>query len=138
MTNEIQTVRIGLAIILIGLFLGVGMGISFGINEDAYKDFVAEGIAAHPTIHDENSESKIWRYAQRAHFHANGISAFSLGLVILVMTSWVRDIISKMHHKIPESNGQFGGHKHCTEFGISGMRCNCWLLANLPCDHDSI
>jgi len=87
MTNEIQTVRIGLAIILIGLFLGVGMGISFGINEDAYKDFVAEGIAAHPTIHDENSQSKIWRYAQRAHFHSNGISAFSLGLVILVMFS---------------------------------------------------
>ena len=38
------------------------------------------------------------------------------GLVILVMTCWVRDIISKMHHEIAESNGQFGGHKHCTEF----------------------
>ena len=87
MTNELQTVRIGLAIVLIGLFLGVGMGISFGINEDAYKDFVAEGIAAHPTVHDEKSQSKIWRYAQRAHFHANGISAFSLGLLMLVMFS---------------------------------------------------
>jgi len=87
MTSELQTVRIGLAIVLIGLFLGVGMGISFGINEDAYKDFVAEGIAAHPTVHDEKSQSKIWRYAQRAHFHANGISAFSLGLLILVMFS---------------------------------------------------
>jgi hypothetical protein len=85
MLEELRKVKMGLALVLLGLAFGVGMGISFGINEDAYKSYIAEGIQAHPGIHDEKSEDKIWRYAQRAHFHATGISAFSLGLLILVM-----------------------------------------------------
>lgn len=87
MHSELQTVKIGLAIVLIGLFFGVGMGISFGVNEDAYKDFIAQGIAANPDVHDAKSQDKIWRYAQRAHFHGAGIAAFSMGLIILVMVS---------------------------------------------------
>lgn len=84
---ELRTVKIGLALILLGLAFGVGMGISFGVNEDAYKSYIAEEIHAHPDIHDEKSKDKIWRYAQRAHFHATGIAAFSLGLVLLVVLS---------------------------------------------------
>jgi hypothetical protein len=34
-----------------------------------------------------NSPEKIWRYAQRAHFHATGIAAFSIGLLLLVSAS---------------------------------------------------
>jgi hypothetical protein len=66
------------------------MGVSFGVNEDAYKDYIASEIQAHPEVHDEKSQSKIWRYAQRAHFHSTGIAAFSLGLVILVMVSGMK------------------------------------------------
>lgn len=33
------------------------------------------------------SNFKIWRCAQRAHFHSTGIAAFSLGLVIITMFS---------------------------------------------------
>jgi hypothetical protein len=87
MTADISIVKAGLAIVLIVLFVNVGMGISFGVNEDAYKDYVAEGVAAHPTLHDATSEEKIWRYALRTHFHAGGIAAFCLGLIILVMFS---------------------------------------------------
>ena len=87
MTIDISAVKAGLAIVLIVLFVNVAMGISFGVNEDAYKDYVAEGVAAHPNLHDEASEEKIWRYAQRTHFHAGGIAAFGLGLIVLVMFS---------------------------------------------------
>lgn len=87
MPADISNVRAGLAIVLIGLFFGVGLGISFGVNEDAYKDYVAEGVATHPDRHDATSEDKIWRYAQRTHFHAGGIAAFCLGLIIIVMHS---------------------------------------------------
>jgi len=90
MSAELSAVKAGLAIVLLGLFFSVAMGISFGINEDAFKDYVAEGIAAHPEVHDEKSSGKIWRYAQRTHFHAGGISAFCLGLIILVMFSELR------------------------------------------------
>lgn len=87
MSADISTIKAGLAIVLLGLFFSVGLGISFGVNEDVYKDYVAEGVAAHPELHDEASEDKIWRYAQRTHFHAGGIAAFCLGLIILVMFS---------------------------------------------------
>ena len=85
MREELQKVKIGLALVLLSLAFGVGMGISFAVNEDVYKSYVADGVQAHPEVHDEQSEGKIWRYAQRAHFHATGIAAFSLGLIILVM-----------------------------------------------------
>ncbi len=87
MSTDISAVKMGLAIVLLGLFFSVGLGISFGVNEDIYKEYVAEGVAAHPDLHDETSEDKIWRYAQRTHFHAGGIAAFCLGLIILVMFS---------------------------------------------------
>jgi hypothetical protein len=87
MSADISSVKAGLAIVLIGLFFNIGMGISFGVNEDAYQDYVAEGVAAHPELHNESSADKIWRYALRSHFHAGGIAAFSLGLILLVMFS---------------------------------------------------
>ena len=85
MNQELASIKIGLALVLLCLSFGIGMGITFGINEDMYKDRIAEQVAANPTVHSERSESGIWRYAQRAHFHATGIAAFSLGLVILLM-----------------------------------------------------
>jgi hypothetical protein len=87
MSGDIPSVKAGLAIVLLGIFFSVGLGISFGLNEDMYKDYVADGVAAHPDVHDEKSKDKIWRYAQRTHFHAGGIAAFCLGLIILVMHS---------------------------------------------------
>lgn len=87
MSGDISSVKAGLAIVLLGIFFSVGLGISFGLNEDMYKDYVADGVAAHPDVHDEKSKDKIWRYAQRTHFHAGGIAAFCLGLIILVMHS---------------------------------------------------
>ncbi len=90
MSTDISAVKAGLAIVLLGLFFSVALGISFGVNEDVFKDYVAEGIAVHPEVHDENSQDKIWRYAQRAHFHAGGVSAFCLGLIFLVMFSDLR------------------------------------------------
>jgi hypothetical protein len=87
MSADISSVKAGLAIVLIGLFFNIGLGISFGLNEDAYQDYVAEGVAAHPELHDASSAEKIWRYALRTHFHAGGIAAFSLGLIIFVIFS---------------------------------------------------
>ena len=90
MSAELSAVKAGLAIVLLGLFFNVALGIAFGVNEEVFKDYIAEGIAAHPEVHDEKSEDKIWRYAQRTHFHAGGIAAFCLGLIILVMFSDLR------------------------------------------------
>jgi len=90
MSTELSAIKVGLAIVLLGLFFSVALGISFGVNEDVYKNYVSEGVAAYPEIHDEKSKDKIWRYAQRTHFHAGGVSAFCLGLIILIMLSDLR------------------------------------------------
>ena len=96
MSQELKKVKLGLALVLLSLSFGVGMGISFGINEDTYKSYIAEQVEAHPQLHDESSTGKIWRYAQRAHFHATGIAAFSLGLIILLMFSDMKASLKKV------------------------------------------
>ena len=87
MNEEIKTVKIGLFLVMLTLLFGIGLGVVFGLVEDSVKSYIAEGISAHPAVHDEQSSGKIWRYAQRAHFHATGIAAFSIGLLLLLMHS---------------------------------------------------
>ena len=87
MQNNLSNIKIGLAVVLCGLLFGISLGIAFGINEEMFEHYVAQGIAAHPELHDANSPEKIWRYAQRAHFHATGIAAFSIGLLLLISMS---------------------------------------------------
>ncbi|MEE9396737.1 MAG: hypothetical protein V3V31_06955 [Methylococcales bacterium] len=87
MRQEIKSVRIGLFLVMLTLVFGISLGVGFGIAEDSVKSYISDGIAAHADLHDEKSNSKIWRYAQRAHFHATGISAFSIGLILLIICS---------------------------------------------------
>ncbi len=87
MSEQLKFVRVGLALVLLGLYFGVGLGIAFGINEDSFKTYIKRGVAAHPAVQDADSNKKIWRYVLRAHFHSTGIAAFSLGLIILVVLS---------------------------------------------------
>jgi len=96
MQAELTYIKPGLALVLAGLLFGIALGVSFGINEDAYRDYIAAGVAAHPELHDDKSRDKIWRYAQRAHFHATGIAAFSIGLVLLVMASSLKKRLKSM------------------------------------------
>lgn len=87
MNIQLSSIKTGLALVLFGLAFGIVMGIAFGVNEDAFKNYISEGIAAHPQVHDAKSQDKIWRYAQRAHFHSTGIAAFSIGLLLFVSIS---------------------------------------------------
>jgi hypothetical protein len=88
----LSSVRWGLALALLCLLAGIGMGISFGVNEDLYQNFIASGIAAHPDLHDASSQGAIWRWALRAHFHASGMGAFLIGLVVLVALSGLSEV----------------------------------------------
>ena len=90
--QQLSSVRWGLALAFLCLLAGVGMGISFGVGEDLYQNFIASGIAAHPDLHDASSQGVIWRWALRAHFHASGVGAFLIGLIILVALSGLSEV----------------------------------------------
>jgi hypothetical protein len=96
MDDKIKPVKIGLLLVMLTLVFGIGMGVTFGIAEDSIQSYISEGVAAHPDVHDAKSNGKIWRYAQRSHFHATGISAFSLGLVLLIMFSSLKQQLKKV------------------------------------------
>jgi len=85
MREELKKVKLGLALVMLGLLFGIGLGVSFGAGQGTIRYYIQKEIDAHPEVHDEYSSLKIWRYVQRAHMHANGIAAFSLGLIILLM-----------------------------------------------------
>ncbi|MEQ1650349.1 MAG: hypothetical protein ABL898_17355 [Hyphomicrobiaceae bacterium] len=90
LNQNFKTVRLGAALTLLGLSFGIGLGVAFGMFEDTFKNFIANGIKAMPAVHDAASKDKIWRYVQRAHFHAAGVGGFSLGLIFLVTMSSLR------------------------------------------------
>ena len=96
MTNNLINIKYGLALVMLGLLFGIGLGVTFGVNEVLFEEYVAQGIAAHPEVHDAKSQDKIWRYAQRAHFHATGIAAFSIGLLLLVSASSLKKRFKKI------------------------------------------
>lgn len=82
--------------VLFGLAFGMALGICFGINEEMFKDFIAHGISQNPERHTAESADKIWRYAQRAHFHATGIAAFSLPLIMLMIYTDISAIYKRV------------------------------------------
>ena len=154
MNNNFANIKIGLALVMLGLLFGIGLGIAFGINEAFFEDYIAQGIAAHPELHDTNSPEKIWRYAQRAHFHATGIAAFSIGLLLLVSASslkqWLKPITAVLISLgglyplswltifiVAPSIGRNAAHAHpatelLTYIGVGGLLLGiAILLANL-------
>ena len=150
MNSELQLVKVGLALVLFGLLFGVIMGMTFGVNEDIFKNYITEGIAANPTVHDAKSPDKIWRYAQRAHFHATGIAAFSLGLVFLVMFSNLKPKMKSLSsfflglssfyplawltmYILAPSIGRGAAHSHVltetfASVGVGGLFLGCFLV----------
>ncbi|MBH48259.1 MAG: hypothetical protein CME71_08830 [Halobacteriovorax sp.] len=91
-------VKIPFILAILGMVGGVFISILFGINEDIFKDKIAKDLRANEkimSIVDEAEreskikaeESKNWRYYQRFHFHATGISAMTLGSLLLLAFS---------------------------------------------------
>jgi hypothetical protein len=150
MNKDLQLVKVGLGLVLSGLLFGVIMGMTFGINEDFFKNYITEGIAANPTVHDAKSPDKIWRFAQRAHFHATGIAAFALGLVFLVMFSDLKPKLKTVSSfflglssfyplawftmfVLAPSIGRSAAHSHVltetmASIGVGGLLLGCFLV----------
>jgi hypothetical protein len=92
-TINLKPVKIGLALAILTILFGLVLGALFGLNEDMFQNYIQSGIAANPQFFADAAQEQetIWRWVQRAHFHAGGIGAFSLGLVILTALTSMSD-----------------------------------------------
>lgn len=103
--------RIPILLSIFGMICGTLIAIFFGINEDLFKNHIAEGLNKNLSIQSltspEERASKVdsekkqnWRYYQRYHFHANGIASMSLALLLLLQfisaTQWQKVTVAYM------------------------------------------
>jgi len=95
---DLSPVKIGLALVLLSIIMNIALGAAFGLNEDLFQNYIHAGIAAHPALfaNPDQAQDIIWRFVQRAHFHAGGIGAFTLGLIILTVLSDMSDLRKKV------------------------------------------
>jgi hypothetical protein len=88
--------KIPFLLAILGMVGGVFIAILFAVNEDMFQERIRTGLAANQKIQAMadgvekqakiNSESdKNWRYYQRFHFHATGIGAMMMGLLIFLL-----------------------------------------------------
>jgi MFS family permease len=154
MQAELVYVKLGLAMVLAGLLFGIGLGVSFDKAGDSYNDYIISGLTAHPELHDDKSKGIIWRYSRRAHFHATGIAAFSLGLILLIMASSLKKRLKSLAafliglgsfyplswftlFMLAPGMGRSAAHGHIltklfTYIGVGGLMAGLFvLLANL-------
>ena len=84
---------------LVAMIGGVFISIIFGANEEFFKARISKGLENNAKIQSildpgekaqkiKTEHDKNWRYYQRYHFHATGVS--SLSLVVLLLLAFVQ------------------------------------------------
>lgn len=87
--------RIPIFLALVSIVGGVFISILFGLNEDMFKSRITAGLEKNIKIQgilepEEKSKKikeesdKNWRYYQRFHFHATGIGAMMMGILLFL------------------------------------------------------
>jgi hypothetical protein len=87
--------RIPYVIAILTLIGGVFISILFGANEDYFKDKINEGLKKNEKVNQiqdpiekaavlKSEADKNWRYYQRFHFHATGIGAMIMGVLLFI------------------------------------------------------
>jgi hypothetical protein len=87
--------KIPFLLALLSIVGGVSISILFAVNEEMFKTRIADGLARNPKIQQiadptqkeariQSESEKNWRYYQRYHFHATGIGAMMLGILLFL------------------------------------------------------
>jgi len=85
----------GLIVSFFAIVVGTGLGMAFGIYEEPIRNYLTAQIQAHPEVHEQAPDSikrdanMAWRDIQRAHFHAQGLGALGVGIIVVLGLSWV-------------------------------------------------
>jgi len=87
--------RIPFTLALLSIVGGVVISILFAVNEDMFKNRISAGLEKNveiqqivdPALKSQKIASeaeKNWRYYQRFHFHATGIGAMMMGILLFL------------------------------------------------------
>lgn len=87
--------KISFSLAVLSMVGGVFISILFGFNEDIFKDKIQRGLeknvkiqaiidSAEKAAKTSSEADKNWRYYQRFHFHATGIGAMVMGLLLFL------------------------------------------------------
>ena len=89
--HRLAEVRVGILFALLAAVYGFGLGAVFGAFEDDIKSHFRAGAQSVREVRfggDDAAMKKVtdksWIYLKRAHLHANGLSASSLALILLL------------------------------------------------------
>jgi len=89
--KNLHPLRYGIVLSLITLLYGFGLGGAFGAFESNIKGYLkanAENVSVSVYHGDQAKIKKVsdksWVYFKRAHLHANGLGATSIGLILLL------------------------------------------------------
>jgi len=89
---RLRPALIGLLLAVFTLLFGFGLGIVFGLNEGIIKTRLKTSAAeVRDTVYRGDDAAikavldKSWVYFQRAHLHAGGLGATSVGLILVVV-----------------------------------------------------
>lgn len=92
-SSLLDDVRPGLIIAGLFLLFGILMGVAFGVFEDNIKEMINTAVDLNASVHLEGvskAKGKIFRWWQRAHFHATGMGAFTLAMIAIVALSGLK------------------------------------------------
>ena len=95
----LDDVRPGLIIAGFVLLFGILMGVAMGIFEDSIKEMISMGVDANAANHLEGvakAKGKIFRWWQRAHFHATGMGAFLIAMIAIAAISNLKPAIKRL------------------------------------------
>lgn len=87
--------KIPFILALLSIVGGVMISVLFGISEDIFKDKISAGLEKNIKIYQiqdplkkadvlKTEADKNWRYYQRFHFHATGIGAMMMGILLFL------------------------------------------------------
>ena len=95
---DFGAVRWGLVLSLLTLFMGIYLGIHFGKDEDNIKKYLKEKATASAVFKGDAEEIGAaarngWKYLKRSHEHFQGLGAISIGLILLLSSTWLKPVI---------------------------------------------
>lgn len=90
-----MTTKIPFLLAILGMVGGVFIAVLFGANEDMFHKRIESGLALNTKIQQivdpaekaaklSAEGEKNWRYYQRFHFHATGVGAMMMGLLLFL------------------------------------------------------